>query len=96
MTDAIVCKRLLISGRVQGVAYRITMVDMAERLGILGWVRNRVQGDVEAVVQGTPDAVAAIIEWARRGPSLAIVERVLIDDAAVGKFTRFETWPTHH
>jgi acylphosphatase len=96
MPDAIVCKRLLISGRVQGVAYRITMVDMAERLGILGWVRNRVQGDVEAVVQGTPDAVEAIIEWARRGPSLAIVERVLIDDAAVGKFTRFETWPTHH
>jgi acylphosphatase len=96
MTDAIVCKRLLISGRVQGVAYRITMVEMAERLGILGWVRNLVHGDVEAMVQGTPDAVEAIIEWARRGPSLAIVKQVLIDDRAVGEFKRFETWPTHH
>jgi acylphosphatase len=96
MTDAIVCRRLLISGRVQGVAYRINMVDVAESLGIRGWVRNRVNGDVEAVVQGEPEAVEAIIEWARHGPSLSIVESVLIDDAAVEDFTRFETWPTHH
>lgn len=95
MTDAIVCRRLLISGRVQGVAYRITMVEVAERLGVHGWVRNRVQGDVEAMVQGTPEAVDAIVEWARRGPSLARVENVLIEDAPVKNFTRFETWPTH-
>jgi acylphosphatase len=94
MTDAIVCRRLLISGRVQGVAYRFSMVDMAERLGIRGWVRNRTNGDVEAVVQGAPDAVEAIIEWARRGPSLAIVKTVLINEAAVEDFTRFERWPT--
>jgi acylphosphatase len=95
MTDAVVCRRLLISGRVQGVAYRITMVDVAQRLGIRGWVRNRVTGEVEATVQGTPQAVDAIIEWARRGPSLAIVENVLIDDAPTESFARFETWPTH-
>jgi acylphosphatase len=95
MDHKIVCKRLLISGRVQGVAYRITMVDVAERLGVRGWVRNRFSGDVEATVQGTPEAVDAIIEWARRGPSLAIVENVRIDDAPVEKFTRFETRPTH-
>ena len=96
MLDAIVCKRLLISGRVQGVAYRITMVDVAERLGVQGWVRNRVNGDVEAMVEGAPDAVEGIIEWARSGPSLAIVENVRIEDAPVQHFTHFETLPTHH
>jgi acylphosphatase len=94
MTDAIVCKRLLISGRVQGVAYRITMQEEAQRLGVHGWVRNRSQGDVEAVVQGTPEAVEAIIEWARHGPSLALVRKVVIDEAPEGSYTRFETWPT--
>lgn len=94
MPDAIVCRRLLISGRVQGVAYRITMVEAAVRLGVHGWVRNRMQGDVEAMVQGAPQAVDAITEWARRGPSLARVENVLIADAPAENFTRFETWPT--
>jgi hypothetical protein len=48
------------------------------------------------MVEGAPDAVEGIIEWARRGPSLAIVENVRIEDAPVEHFTRFETWPTHH
>jgi acylphosphatase len=91
-----IARHLFISGRVQGVAYRITMADVAERLGVHGWVRNRVNGDVEAVVQGTPEAVEAIIEWARRGPSLAIVENVLIENAPVERYERFETWPTRH
>lgn len=95
MTDATVCKHLVISGRVQGVAYRVSMVDAAMRLGVRGWVRNRSNGDVEATVQGTPTAIEAIIEWARRGPSLAIVDNVQIEDAPVESFRRFETRPTH-
>jgi acylphosphatase len=95
MSDAAVCKHLLISGRVQGVAYRMSMVDAATRLGIVGWVRNRWNGDVEATVQGTPQAVDAIIAWAQRGPALAVVADVRIVDAPVESYTRFETRPTH-
>jgi acylphosphatase len=84
----------LISGRVQGVAYRASMVHQAQRLGVTGWVRNRSNGAVEAVVQGSPEQVEAIIDWAHRGPPLAIVESVLIDDAHAERFGRFETRPT--
>ena len=94
MSNPIICRHLVITGRVQGVAYRITMQEEAQRLGVRGWVRNRSQGDVEALVQGAPDAVEAIIEWARRGPSLAIVRNVQINEAPEGNFTRFDTLPS--
>jgi acylphosphatase len=94
MSNPIICRHLVITGRVQGVAYRITMQEEAQRLGVRGWVRNRSQGDVEALVQGTPEAVEAIIEWARRGPSLAIVRNVQINEAPEGNFTRFDTLPS--
>ncbi|HQR53078.1 MAG TPA: acylphosphatase [Burkholderiales bacterium] len=95
MSAETICRRLVISGRVQGVAYRVSMVDAAMRLGVRGWVRNRSNGDVEATVQGTPEAVEAIIEWARRGPSLAVVDNVQIEDAPVESFRRFETRSTY-
>lgn len=68
--------RLLIRGRVQGVGFRWAMVDAATRLGLRGWVRNRRDGSVEALVVGTAEAVEAIAAWARRGPSGAVVTRV--------------------
>lgn len=61
-------RRLRISGRVQGVGFRYALQREAERRGVTGWVRNRADGSVEALVQGPPEAVEAIIEWARRGP----------------------------
>jgi acylphosphatase len=74
-----VCRRLRIHGQVQGVWFRESMRREAERLGVLGWVRNRVDGTVEAAVEGTPHAVEAIIGWARRGPEAARVLRVDVD-----------------
>ncbi|HKM62505.1 MAG TPA: acylphosphatase [Acidisphaera sp.] len=66
-------KRLLISGRVIGVGYRDWMVARAEELGVDGWVRNRVDGRVEALVCGETAAVEELARLCRRGPRLASV-----------------------
>jgi len=66
-------KHLLIHGRVQGVGFRAWAQDTAGRLGVEGWVRNRRGGEVEMVVAGPPQAVAAMIEACRQGPSFAHV-----------------------
>lgn len=86
-------KRLRISGRVQGVGFRYSMSLEAVRLGVTGWVRNRRDGSVEAVVDGAPEAVAAIIAWARRGPRGASVTDVQVAETSES-FERFELRPT--
>lgn len=89
--------RLRIVGRVQGVGFRDAMRREAARLGVAGWVRNRVDGDVEAVAQGDPAALDALLAWARRGPAAARVERVDCGDPApehARSYARFECWPT--
>jgi len=86
-------RHLQIFGLVQGVGFRYRMMEEAQALGVNGWVRNRRGGSVEAMVAGTPEAVEAMVAWARRGPPSAQVERV---DAAPaeGSFTGFELRPT--
>ncbi len=81
--------RLVIHGRVQGVFFRDSMCREAQNLGVAGWVRNRGDGAVEAMVQGEPAAVDAIVRWARRGPDRAQVERVEIEPHE-GSYTNFE------
>jgi len=66
-------KRLVISGRVQGVGYREWMVDKARSLGVSGWVRNRLDGSVEALVAGDVAAVEELSRLCRRGPRMAQV-----------------------
>ena len=86
-------KRLHISGLVQGVGYRESMRREAERLGVTGWVRNRRDGGVEAVVDGRVEALDTIIAWARRGPRSARVVTVEVSEFS-GTFTCFEQLPT--
>jgi acylphosphatase len=74
--------RLRISGRVQGVGFRYAMQDEATRRGLSGWVRNRRDGTVEALVQGDAAAVDALVDWARRGPPGARVDAVSSQPAA--------------
>ena len=88
-----VTRHLVISGRVQGVGYRYYMQRKARELGIAGWVRNRSDGTVEAVVHGGPEQVNAIVAWTRRGPPSAVVAEVRVTDAS-GDFATFETRPT--
>jgi acylphosphatase len=71
---------LIIRGRVQGVNFRWYAHYRAQPLGLAGWIRNCPDGSVEAVVQGSPDAVSQFVAWAHRGPSHAEVERVDVRD----------------
>jgi len=70
---------LSISGRVQGVCYRMYARDEALRLGLTGWVRNRADGSVEAVAEGEADDVARFVRWCRGGPPMARVTGLQAD-----------------
>ncbi|MGB8598490.1 MAG: acylphosphatase, partial [Burkholderiales bacterium] len=84
-----VSKHLHIHGRVQGVYFRESMRERAEQLGVTGWVRNCLDGSVEATIHGEQYAVALLIEWARHGSSQAKVERVDVSHSEE-IFTHFE------
>jgi acylphosphatase len=76
-----VIRHLVVRGRVQGIGYRAWAASEAARHGLEGWVRNRQDGSVEAVIAGPPEVVAAMIESARRGPWLARVTRMDVGEA---------------
>jgi acylphosphatase len=81
---------LRIRGKVQGVFYRDSARQEALRLGLKGWVRNRSDGSVEAVVEGLPEAIEAFVTWCRRGPPAAQVTDVERAEAeARGEFSTF-------
>lgn len=84
-----ITRRLRIHGRVQGVGFRVYMQREAQRLGVSGWVRNRHDGTVEAMVHGAPEAVEAVIAWARHGPPSARVTH-LDETEGEGTYTAFE------
>ena len=73
--------RAIVRGDVQGVGFRAATAQQARRLSVAGWVRNLRDGDVEVEAEGTVEAVDAMIKWLRRGPSLARVTGVDIDDS---------------
>lgn len=86
-----------VRGHVQGVGFREACAREAARLGLTGWVRNRADGSVEATLQGTPVAIAAMRDWLARGPAAARVASVAISDVPepVERHERFERRPTH-
>lgn len=74
--------RAIVSGRVQGVAYRASTCTEARRLGIVGWVKNRADGTVELEAEGADDMVAALVQWCHQGPPAARVARVEVSELA--------------
>jgi acylphosphatase len=69
-------RRILVSGRVQGVAFRATTQERARTLGLVGWVRNLTDGGVEVVAQGEESALDELVAWCHRGPRAARVDEV--------------------
>ena len=74
---------LLITGRVQGVGFRYSMCEAALEHGARGWVRNRRDGRVEAVIDGDKTVIAAMLRWAQHGPRAAHVQHVATREATV-------------
>ena len=89
-------KQLRISGTVQGVGFRYSLEREARALGLAGWVRNRRDGSVEAVLQGDADAVDKLITWSRHGPPSARVQRVDVQapEEPARVYQDFEQLPT--
>jgi acylphosphatase len=83
---------LYISGLVQGVFFRQNTKRQAQSRGVTGWVRNLADGRVEAVLEGEESAVDAVVEWCRRGPSYARVQKLEVDSEEFkGEFSGFQT-----
>ncbi|MGU7772722.1 acylphosphatase [Burkholderia sp. MR1-5-21] len=80
-----------VHGRVQGVGYREACVHHARVLNVTGWVRNRMDGSVEAMLQGAPAQLADMCEWMRDGMSAALVEKLEATDVPP-PFTRFDAF----
>lgn len=84
-------RRIIVSGRVQGVYFRDSLRMAAKEGGVSGWVRNLPDRRVEAVLEGEPEAVLQVIEWSRRGPPAARVEGVEVtEEFFAGEFHDFE------
>jgi acylphosphatase len=80
---------LLIKGKVQGVFYRASAKDVATQLNLNGWIRNTKEGDVEAVVTGDEDLVKEFIEWCKKGPRKAEVDKVEVTENSDEQFFGF-------
>jgi len=92
MTDTAV--RIIIEGAVQGVGYRAWAVREARRRGLRGWVRNRCDGSVEALLIGATGDIETMIEICRQGPRLAQVKRIVSEAAADDGVRQFHERPS--
>ena len=85
-----IARHFVVSGIVQGVAFRWATKQTADRLGIAGWVRNRADGTVEGWAETDADLMASFEAWLGEGPMGARVSRVVIEDAVVARLEGFE------
>ena len=81
--------RLTIKGQVQGVFYRATAKDVADLLGIKGWVKNLPDKNVEIRATASDELLQKFIDWCRQGPSSARVDDVIVEDVDLEEFNGF-------
>lgn len=91
----IITKHLIISGKVQGVAFRAWMAGKAKEHGVLGWVRNKGDGTVEATLHGQKEKVEKLVREAYEGPQMAAVANIIASETdEYDGPAHFEEWPT--
>jgi acylphosphatase len=90
----LIARRLLVSGRVQGVFYRNWTVAEARALGLAGWVRNLRSGEVEILAIGSEEAITKLVERCREGPPSAQVAAVAVEEAGLETLQGFGKRPT--
>lgn len=86
----VTAREVVVHGRVQGVFFRTSCREEAERNGLTGWVTNEPDGSVRAWFEGATGEVDAMVEWCQHGPPGAVVERVTWDDRQPAGLRRFE------
>lgn len=95
MTNSdLICVHVFITGKVQGVAYRYSTVQKAQKLGIKGWVRNCLDGRVEAIFEGTEPLIKEIVQWCHQGPKSAKVTDVKVETIKLQSYKEFEVRET--
>jgi len=82
--------RLTIKGKVQGVFYRATAKDVAEQLGIKGWVKNLPDNNVEIGATASEELLQRFIDWCKQGPPKAKVDEVIVEDLSPEEFNAFK------
>lgn len=92
--DGYIRVSLIITGKVQGVAFRYYARNMANQLGVYGWIRNTQEGSVELTIEGKRKNINQMIEWCKKGPKTANVENVIINtEPYKGEFVEFNIRP---
>jgi len=81
--------RLVIKGKVQGVFYRATAKDIADQLGIKGWIKNILDRNVEIKATATEDTLQKFIDWCKQGPPKARVDEVIVEELSAEEFNGF-------
>ncbi|MGE0087410.1 MAG: acylphosphatase [Desulfococcaceae bacterium] len=90
MTEKKLRTHVIISGRVQGVCFRAETQRAAQYYGVTGWVRNKNDGTVEAVFEGTENNIVSMLEWCKKGPSRSLVEKTDVSwEDYTGQFSQF-------
>lgn len=81
---------VVIKGRVQGVYFRASAKDVADEIGVTGWVKNTEEGDVEIMATGTREQLRKLVDWCKVGPRRAVVTEVAVTDQEETSFKAFD------